>query len=79
MAPLSRFLASGYQWKKMIDTYGLSNLKTTAGDYTGLQSSNYWSSSEDNARYAWYFFAGNGYWNRDRKGYGYLDRACLAF
>ena len=73
------FLASGYQWKKMIDTYGLSNLKTTAGDYTGLQSLNYWSSSERSASYAWFFFADDGDWGRDRKDIDYLVRACLAF
>ena len=68
----SWFLPSGYQWKKMIDE-GLNNL--------GLQSGNYWSSSEYNAsvRYAWAFDSYNDSWGNRTKGLDSQVRACLAF
>ena len=42
------FLPSAGQWNKMIGTggYGVANLMTTAGGYTGLTSPEYWSSTE---------------------------------
>ena len=69
----SWFLASGYQWQKMIGATGLSNL--------GLQGSvNYWSSTEYNATYAWRFYSGNGDWDGSNKGLvSRRVRACLAF
>ena len=65
------FLASGYQWKKMIDAAGLSNL--------GLSSALYWSSSERDATTAWQFGSSNGIWYIDSKGVPFRVRACLAF
>lgn len=67
------FLASGYQWQKMISAAGLSNL--------GLQEDDYWSSTEVNADNAWYFssFDGNCDWNSSYKDSNDLVRACLAF
>ena len=67
----SWFLASGYQWKKMIDAAGLSNL--------GLSSALYWSSSERDATTAWHFGSSNGIWYIDSKDRNYRVRACLAF
>ena len=69
----SWFLASGYQWQKMIDAAGLSNL--------GLQGDAfYWSSSEIDASFAWQFRSNNGSWWSATKTYddGRV-RACLAF
>ena len=66
------FLASGYQWKKMIDAAGLSNL--------GLQeSANYWSSTESGAFYAWLFDSSYGGWGNAYKNDVSRVRACLAF
>ena len=73
------FLASGYQWAKMIASYGLTNLKTTANGYTGLASGFYWSSSEYDANRAWYFNSGEGGWSYGKKGTYHLVRSCLAF
>jgi len=69
----SWFLASGYQWKKMIDAAGLSNL--------GLSSALYWSSSERNATNAWFFASSSrdGNWTSDNKNRNFRVRACLAF
>ena len=70
------FLASGYQWQKMITTAGgISNLKTNAD----LKSYFYWSSSEDLANFSWVFYAADGVWSDDFKGDGILVRSCLAF
>ena len=68
------FLASGYQWKKMIDAAGgYNNLGLESG---GL----YWSSSERHAKLAWYFSSFNGNWYRGNKDdLDYLVRSCLAF
>ena len=69
----SWFLASGYQWKKMIDAAGFSNL--------GLQSVYYWSSTEYDANRAWDFNSyGGGSWYHDlNKDNDDRVRACLAF
>ena len=72
------FLASGYQWKQMINAYGLDNLKATADGYTGLQS-RYWSSTECDASRAWFFHADDGKWDSVTEGSAYLVRSCLAF
>ena len=70
------FLPSAGQWDKMATAAGgYANLKTNAG----LQSYYYWSSSELNAYYAWYFGAVIGYWYDDYKGLDFLVRSCLAF
>ena len=70
------FLASGYQWQKMINAAGgISNLKTNAD----LKSYFYWSSSEDLANFSWVFYAADGVWSDDFKGDGILVRSCLAF
>ena len=73
------FLASGYQWQKMISAAGLSNL--------GLSSEAvYWSSTEESAGYAWWLYSKDGGWSRFYKDAGKEDpykdyhvRACLAF
>ena len=65
------FLASGYQWQKMISVAGLSNL--------GLQeSAYYWSSTERNAIRVWYLISSYG-WDYNPRDRDYLVRACLAF
>ena len=68
------FLPSAGQWDKMA---------TEAGGYDklGLKSGYYWSSSERDARYAWFFYSDNGFWSYDAKvfDYPYLVRSCLAF
>lgn len=70
------FLPSAGQWDKMATaTSGYTGLITKAG----LQSDYYWSSSEDNANYAWYFYASSGEWSDSRKDYDGHVRACLAF
>ena len=70
----SWFLASGYQWTKMIDAAGgYNNLGLESG---GL----YWSSSERHAKLAWYFSSFDGNWYRGNKDdLDYLVRSCLAF
>ena len=66
------FLPSAGQWDKMATAAsGYNNL--------GLESNDYWSSSERNAYYAWYFYSGGGYWSYYRKDDYYLVRSCLAF
>ena len=66
------FLPSAGQWDKMATAAsGYNNL--------GLQSYDYWSSSESNARYAWMFNSDYGYWIDDYEGLAGLVRACLAF
>ena len=66
------FLASGYQWQKMISAAGLSNL--------GLSSDAvYWSSTEQSAYYAWWLYSNDGSWSPNNKDYVYRVRACLAF
>ena len=73
------FLASGYQWQKMISAAGLSNL--------GLSSEAvYWSSTEQSADYAWWLYSKDGSWSPFHKDAGKEDpykdyhvRACLAF
>ena len=66
------FLPSAGQWQKMIDAVGLSNLGLEDRGY-------YWSSTERNARTAWYFSSGSGSWSTHAKDDGRLVRACLAF
>ena len=68
------FLASGYQWDKMIGStgLGLSNL--------GLQGSTYyWSSTEGSADNAWCFRSNDGSWSSNGEASAYRVRACLAF
>jgi hypothetical protein len=68
------FLASGYQWTKMFagDADGLKTL-------AGLQSNDYWSSSERRDDSAWTFYSNFGNWNLYGKDVGLLVRSCLAF
>ncbi len=68
----SWFLASGYQWQKMISTAGLSNLGLTG-------NTNYWSSTENSADKTWLFKSSNGSWSNRSKDLVYPVRACLAF
>lgn len=72
----SWMLPSKDQWNNMIDAAGgYANLKTNAG----LQSGNYWSSTEYDSDRAWRFsyLGGWNYYDKD-SGSVYV-RACLAF
>ena len=71
------FLASGYQWAKMITVAGGSgNLKTNAG----LQSGSYWSSTESASFDAWLYYFDSGDWYSVSKENDFFRvRACLAF
>ena len=73
------FLASGYQWQKMMNAYSLESLMTTAGGYTGLDSNPYWSSSEFDSSVAWNYYFGLDAWNNVYKDSTPLVRSCLAF
>ena len=68
----SWFLASGFQWQKMIGAAGLSNL--------GLQSGSYWSSTESASFDAWFYYFDSGDWYSVSKENDFVRvRACLAF
>ena len=70
------FLPSAGQWDKMATAAnGYANLKTNAG----LQAGSYWSSTESDADYAWFFNFGYSMWLFDFKGASIQVRACLAF
>ena len=71
------FLPSAGQWKKIIDAYGLTNLKTDAGDYKGM-SGLYYLSTEQAADKAW-GFSSNGDWLNTVKTINQRVRSCLAF
>lgn len=88
----SWFLASGYQWTKMIDA--CKNVLGTQNNYldlrngfsgisgaSNLQSSDYWSSTENDSNRAWYYhFNGSGNWLSVNKSLNAPRvRACLAF
>ena len=73
------FLPSAGQWDKMATAAGsYANLITNAG-LQGGDFSAYWSSTENDAEHAWFFFPKYGGWNINNKGGGNLVRACLAF
>ena len=70
------FLPSAGQWDKMATAAGsYANLKNNAD----LQKDYYWSSSERNANYAWYYYFYGGYWDNYDKDSDFYVRACLAF
>ena len=69
----SWFLASGYQWNKMIGSTGLG-LSILGTGYVA-----YWSSTGSGSYFAWYFFFNYSYWNDDDKDRSVCVRACLAF
>ena len=71
------FLPSAGQGKKIIDAYGLTNLKTDAGDYKGI-SGDYYLSTERSASQAWGFDS-NGNWLVIGKTIDKRVRSCLAF
>ena len=79
------FLASGYQWNKMIDAAGGS--VALRDGFTGISGAsnlssggNYWSSTESvNSGKAWRFYFASGVWNQDTNDTRYFVRACLAF
>lgn len=86
------FLASGYQWNKMINA--CKNVLGTKNNYqdlrngfngisgaSNLQSACYWSSTEYNDKRAWDLNFINGNWSDDKKDDAYTCRvrACLAF
>jgi len=68
------FLPSAGQWDKMA-AGNYANLKTNAD----LQKDCYWSSSERNANYAWYYDFFNDSWDNWDKNGSFYVRACLAF
>ena len=73
------FLPSAGQWDKMATAAGsYANLITNAG-LQGGDLSAYWSSTENDAEHAWFFFPKYGGWNINIKDGGNLVRACLAF
>lgn len=70
------FLPSAGQWDKMITAAGnYSALKTNAG----LQSGDYWSSTEYGSRYVWSYFFNTGEWGIRTKDAMYHVRSALAF
>lgn len=72
------FLPSAYQLAQIINSYGVANLKTTAGGFTGLSSC--YSSSEKDADKAWdVYFGDDAYWAAIDKNVSDYVRACLAF
>ena len=87
----SWFLASGYQWTKMIDA--CKNVLGTENNYmdlrdgfsgisgaSNLQSDFYWSSTEGGSANAWDYDFYVGSWSNEKKGMlGIRVRACLAF
>jgi len=88
----SWFLASGYQWNKMINA--CKNVLGTKNNYqdlrngfngisgaSNLKSACYWSSTENNTSKAWDLNFMNGNWLDDSKNDAYACRvrACLAF
>ena len=72
------FLPSAGQWKKIIDAYGLTNLKTDAGDYNGM-SGDYYLSTERTALQAWGFDFSYGNSLVIDKTITKNVRSCLAF
>ena len=85
----SWFLASGYQWNKMIDA--CKNVLGTKNTYedlrdgfngiggTNMQSSEYWSSTERGSDNPWDYDFEVGDWGYDLKNNPFYVRACLAF
>ena len=70
------FLPSAGQWQKMINAAeGYTTLRTNAG----LQSVNYWSSTEFGSSNAWFYRFGDGSWRNDPKVLANYVRAALAF
>ena len=65
------FLASGYQWQKMIDAAEFSNLGLISSEY-------YWSSSESSAASAKALYDGS-FGDCGKMGAFFRVRACLAF
>lgn len=79
------FLASGYQWNKMITAAGgYAALRDGFSGITGASNlksnGQYWSSTEYNSSKAWYLRFSNGSWFSGQKHttLSYV-RACLAF
>ena len=70
------FLPSAGQWEKMLTAAGsYSNLRTNAG----LQSADYWSSTEYSSSHACYCDFNNGTRSHVGKDFNFRVRACLAF
>lgn len=79
-------LASQDQWDYMLGTNGAGSYTALRDGFSGitgagnLQWEYYWSSTEYNDRYAWYYyFDDGGNWGSLRKDYDFYVRACLAF
>jgi hypothetical protein len=87
----SWMLPSKDQWDKMIDACKnvlgtQNNYKDLRDGFSGISDASnllsvyYWSGSEFDSSYAWYYNFENGYWNYDYKfADAYMVRACLAF
>ena len=85
VAGASWMLPSRAQWDTMISAAGsytaLRDGFSSVGG-TNLQKEYYWSSTEDDSDFAWYYNFYNGNWNsyyHARKEYSNYVRACLAF
>ena len=76
----SWFLASCYQWTKILNANGISKLLTTANGFEGMGSAcHYWTSSERDADGAWYYSFPDACFASDSKSYKFQVRSCLAF
>jgi hypothetical protein len=76
----SWFLASCYQWTKILNANGISKLLTTANGFKGMGSAcHYWTSSERDADGAWYYSFPDACFASDSKSYKFQVRSCLAF
>ncbi len=76
----SWFLASCYQWTKILNANGISKLLTTANGFNGMGSAcHYWTSSERDADGAWYYSFPDACFASDSKSYKFQVRSCLAF
>jgi|GEM_PF-348475 len=77
------FLASGYQWSLMMSSVGgADNMRTyfSSRGGTNIAASSYWTCSEKNANYAWYYSYLYNTWNTNyTKTETYGVRSCLAF
>ena len=70
------FLPSAGQWDKMMGSTGLGRSNLGLQE---MENTRYWSSTERNAKNAWYFRSDNGDWGNYAKDNVYQVRACLAF
>ena len=81
-------LASKDQWDYMLGTNGAGSYTALRDGFSGISGASslqtsfpYWSSTEDDSEYAWYYYFGDGNgWYTGLKGHdSFWVRACLAF